>query len=72
MTQAALDDLTVSEVLSQFPQTIPMFLQHDMACVGCAMTAFETVREAAAIYRLDPDRFVDELLQTIQLTRENR
>lgn len=72
MKHAALSDLTVSEVLDRFPQTIPVFLEHEMACVGCAMASFETVREAVAIYRLDPDRFVDELLQTIQPTRENR
>lgn len=53
--------LTVAEVLSQWPATIPVFLRHQTACVGCVMARFETLDEVAAIYGLDQRQFVAEL-----------
>lgn len=57
--------LTVAEVLARWPQTIPVFIRHRMACVGCAMAPFETLAEVAAIYKLDPDCFLNELRQEV-------
>ncbi|HXF62129.1 MAG TPA: DUF1858 domain-containing protein [Caldilineaceae bacterium] len=53
--------LTVAEVLSQWPATIPVFLRYHTACVGCVMARFETLDEVAAIYGLDQSQFVAEL-----------
>ncbi len=58
--------LTVAEVLAQWPQTIPVFIHHRMACVGCAMAPFESLAEVAVIYHLDVDGFLRELRQIIK------
>jgi hybrid cluster-associated redox disulfide protein len=58
--------LTVAEILAQWPQVIPVFIHHRMACVGCVMAPFETLAEAAIIYHLDLDSFLRELRQTIE------
>ena len=58
-------DLTVAEVLARWPQTIPVFIHHRMACVGCTIAHFETLTEVADIYRLELDAFLQELRQTI-------
>jgi hybrid cluster-associated redox disulfide protein len=66
MEQPQLEaNLIVAEVLTRWPQTIPAFLQHRMACVGCAIAPFATIAEVAAIYHLDLDYFLDELEQAI-------
>ncbi len=57
--------LTVAEVLSRWPQAIPVFFRHHMMCVGCAMAPFETLADVTAIYDLDLGRFFSELEQTI-------
>jgi hybrid cluster-associated redox disulfide protein len=62
--------LTVAEVLAHWPQTIPVFLRHRMACVGCAITPFETLAEVAKIYKLDLGCFLSELEQIIDQTEE--
>ena len=62
--------LTVAEVLARWPQTIPVFLRHRMACVGCAITPFETLAEVAKIYKLDLDCLLSELEQSIDQTEE--
>ena len=61
-----LTTLSIAELLKRFPQTISIFIQYRMACVGCAIAAFHTVAEAAAIYGVDTELFISELEQKIQ------
>lgn len=59
-------EATVAEVLERWPEAIPVFLRHHMACVGCALAAFETLGGAAAIYNIPTGRFLAELQTAIQ------
>ncbi len=58
-------DLSIAELVQRWPQVIPVFLRHKMACVGCSMAAFETVESAAEVYRLDPAAFSQEIRQAV-------
>ncbi|QLQ08870.1 MAG: hypothetical protein HZY76_12045 [Anaerolineae bacterium] len=51
---------------SRWPQAIPVFLRHQMACVGCTMSPFETLADVTAVYNIPMTQFIDELQQTIQ------
>ena len=51
----------VAEVLSQWPETIPIFLDRHMNCVGCSMSRFETVRDAAVNHHMDMDTLLAAL-----------
>lgn len=53
--------MSVADVLERWPELIPTFLEHRMACVGCSMAAFETLQDAARIYGIHPVRFLEEL-----------
>ena len=70
MKDAALTELTVAELLARWPQAIPVFLRHQMACVGCTMSTFETLADVTAIYDIHLPHFVGELQQTIQSLEE--
>jgi hybrid cluster-associated redox disulfide protein len=48
-------NLTVVALLSRWPRTIPVFLRHRMACVGCALARFESMAAAANAYGLPLD-----------------
>lgn len=66
MTDAnTLLQVAVAELFERYPETIPVFLVHRMACPGCAMSVFETVGQAIAIYRLDSQQFMTELIKTM-------
>lgn len=54
-------EITVADLLRNWPETIPVFVKHRMACVGCSVSAFETVRGVAAVYQLPFDSFLEEL-----------
>lgn len=58
--------MSVADLLNHYPQVIPVFLNHHMACVGCSMSSFETLHDAARIYGIEPQVFLVELQQAIQ------
>ena len=59
-------DLPLSDLMTDWPQTIPVFLRHRMLCVGCLINPFHTVVDACAEYHLDEDLFIEELRQAIE------
>ena len=70
MESSELSQLTVDQVLARWPQTLPVFLRHQMACAGCVMALFETVAEAAAIYHLELPRFLSALFPAMALSQD--
>ena len=69
MARVRLDDpdLPLADLMTEWPQTIPVFLRHQMLCVGCLVGPFHTVTDACAEYHLDQDMFLAELMQAAGL-----
>ncbi|HEY9087700.1 MAG TPA: DUF1858 domain-containing protein [Anaerolineaceae bacterium] len=67
MNQSDLIERTtsISDLLRDYPQAIPVFLKHHMACVGCSMSAFETIESAACIYGIAPETLLDEVRSAV-------
>lgn len=57
----ALAEMTITEVLTAWPDTAAVFQRHGMACVGCAVAPYYSVVDAANIYGVEPQQFVAEL-----------
>lgn len=60
-----IETMVVGELMTQWPDVVPVFIRHRMACPGCVMAPFMTVREAAHEYGLDPEVLAGELAQVI-------
>ena len=45
-------DLLIEDILDRWPATIALFLENRMACVGCSLSAFDTLEEALEVYNL--------------------
>ena len=60
MYQVDKDDI-ISEVLMNAPETMPLFQQIGMHCMGCALSTGETVEEACEVHGVDPDEFIEQL-----------
>jgi hybrid cluster-associated redox disulfide protein len=56
----AIDD-TVEQAVARFPALAAVFVRLGMACVGCDMAVFDTVRDAAAAYDQEPAELLAEL-----------
>jgi hybrid cluster-associated redox disulfide protein len=61
MTEVPSPQLTVAETLRRWPELIPLFVQQRLACPGCAMAGFDTLREAAEAHGLDPAALLGQL-----------
>ncbi len=52
---------SIADLISTWPQVIPVFLHRRMNCVGCSMSGFETLEDAARIYGISLEEFSGEL-----------
>ncbi|MDE0984760.1 MAG: DUF1858 domain-containing protein [Yoonia sp.] len=71
MTHRRMDDpdLPLEDLMSRWPETIAVFLRHNMLCVGCLIGPFHTVIDACAEYGLEVDAFYAELADSITASR---
>jgi hybrid cluster-associated redox disulfide protein len=38
-------DIKIEEVVTQFPETMMVFMKHGLHCVGCHVSAFESIED---------------------------
>lgn len=69
MRQPKLDDpdLPLADLMTHWPDTIPVFLRHKMLCVGCFISPFHTIVDACAEYSLNERDFLAELQEAVGL-----
>lgn len=65
-TSEELGKMMITDVLERWPKTADVFHSHTMACVGCAVAPFYSISDAALVYGLVPEQFIDELLVAIK------
>ena len=70
-TPMPTSDMTVADVLEQWPETVPVFQEFKLACVGCVMAPFDTMVDVADIYKMDLHEILAALHQAIVLTRSS-
>jgi hybrid cluster-associated redox disulfide protein len=51
----------VDDVMSRWPATIRVFLDHKMGCVGCPIGSFHAVDDACREHGIAPDEFLSAL-----------
>lgn len=51
----------ISEVMMNAPETMPLFQDIGMHCMGCAMASGENVEQACAAHGVDVDAFIKKL-----------
>lgn len=59
--------ISIADMLENWPQVIPIFIRYRLDCVGCSMAAFETLSDVIAIYDLPAEMFLSELERAIRL-----
>lgn len=56
-------NMTVAEVLEQWPETVSVFQDYKTACVGCSMAPFDTMADVAREYNLE----LSEILGALEM-----
>ncbi|MBC7247758.1 MAG: DUF1858 domain-containing protein [Actinobacteria bacterium] len=53
--------MTIQEVVEKNPETIRVFMEHGLHCVGCAVARFENIEQGALAHGIDVDALVKDL-----------
>ncbi|MDP2766311.1 MAG: DUF1858 domain-containing protein [Candidatus Methanoperedens sp.] len=54
-------EMTIEEVVTQYPETMMVFMRHGLHCVGCHVSAFESIEEGAMAHGINVDALVSDL-----------
>ena len=57
--------ITVKEVLDRHPETLKVFMDTGLLCVGCPTEAFHTLADVAREYHLDLNQLLRHLNKAI-------
>ncbi len=59
-------DMTIGEVLKQYPLTAEIFLGIGMHCLGCPSATMESIEEAAAVHGVDVNDLISKINEVAQ------
>ena len=59
--QKITKDMSIIEIVQQYPETLEVFARNGLGCIGCAAARFENLEAGARVHGLNPDQLVDEL-----------
>jgi len=59
-------DMSIGEIVEQYPETVPVFMSHGLGCIGCAIAQFETLEEGAMAHGIDVEVLVQDLNKSVK------
>lgn len=63
-------DVKIEEVVTQYPETMMVFMKHGLHCVGCHVSAFESIEDGAMAHGINVDALVDDLNKVISSRKQ--
>jgi hybrid cluster-associated redox disulfide protein len=54
-------EMTMDDVISKSPEVITVLMKNRMHCVGCLLTPFHTISDAAVEHEIDEDALIAQL-----------
>lgn len=58
---AITKDMSILEVVQKYPDTVDVFVNAGMGCLGCAAAHFENIEQGAMAHGIDVDHLVKDL-----------
>ena len=58
---AITKEMPIGDVVKSHPETVPVFMQHGLHCIGCAVAAFESIEEGAVAHGIDIEALIQDL-----------
>ena len=58
---AITKDMSILEVVQKYPDTVVVFVNAGMGCLGCAAAHFENIEQGAMAHGIDVDQLVKDL-----------
>lgn len=58
-------EMSIGEVVQKYPDTIAVFFQHGLGCVGCAAAHFENIEQGAKAHGIDINALIQALNEAV-------
>ena len=58
-------DMKIEEVVTQSPESMMVFMKHGLHCVGCHVSAFESIEEGATVHGISVEALVEDLNKVV-------
>lgn len=58
-------EMTISDCVENYPETVEVLHRHGLACFGCAISRLENLAQGAALHGIDIDVLIEELNASI-------
>lgn len=68
-TKKITKEMGMQDILSAFPETFEVFMQHGLHCIGCHAAQFETLKAGALAHGIDADKLVKDLNAAVKKKR---
>ena len=59
-------DMGIMDIVTQYPETLEVFAQFGMGCIGCAAAHFENLEAGAKVHGIDVDEMVNAMNDIIE------
>jgi hybrid cluster-associated redox disulfide protein len=57
--------MSIIEIVQKYPQTVEVFRNYGMGCLGCAAARFENLEQGAAAHGIDVDALLVALNKAV-------
>jgi len=54
-------EMTIEDIVSKYPETIKVFMQAGLGCLGCSAARFENIEQGAMVHGIDVDQLIADL-----------
>ena len=59
---AITKDMLIGEIASTYPEVVEVMFKHGMHCIGCGMTAYETIEQGCLAHGLSQEQ-IDKMIE---------
>ncbi|MCE8426390.1 MAG: DUF1858 domain-containing protein [Candidatus Methanoperedens sp.] len=63
-------EMKIEEVVNQYPESMMVFMKHGLHCVGCHVSAFESIEEGASAHGINVDALIADLNKVAQARKK--
>lgn len=65
-TDMIKQSMSIHELVSKHPETIPVFARFGISCIGCEAALFESVEDGASVHGIDVEILMANLRKAIE------
>jgi len=62
-------EMTIEDVVTKYPETMMVFMRHGLHCVGCHVSAFESIEEGSMTHGINVDALVLDLNKVVAMRK---